>query len=149
MIRLRWPRLNRQEKLTLLVFVSLALFIFAVLDTSYRSRVDLSQAITASQRKGCLRGLADRHDNAEAWYAAYLARHHDALSDKPRSVLATSDKQSAAIYLTAAQQLNSRTYGPYSVTFPPGAKARPLGRGTLSCVKVFPEPRISFWAGIF
>lgn len=150
MTRFRW----------LMLIGALALIVFGVLDVAHQTAqqgVDLTYkgqlALVQSQRNGCQRGLADRHDNAQAWYAAYLSRHRSALLDRRMHDRAQYliDTQAAALYLSSARGLNSRTYGKYSVTLSGKPPRKPLGNGKLNCSHVFPLPKrksLGLFAGV-
>lgn len=146
--------MKRTKELVVLV-AALLVFGFVALDTGYQARLtqariaaegtyQTARAFTLAERVSCRKGLADRRDNADAWYAAYIARHDAAQIERlqHRYRQAAVDHQAALLFLRSARDLNSRTYGRYTVRFDVGHKVRyPLGKGELNCVKAFPWPK--------
>lgn len=118
-----------------LVIAAVVLFL-GILDVGYEGRA----AQRHSSLVGCQRGVRDRHDNAEGWYGAYLARVKNQDHDAFHSVLWYSDGKAAADYLADAKDLNSRTNRWHSVTWPRNSQQHPIGYGKLNCLQAFPAP---------
>jgi hypothetical protein len=109
------------------ILIALVFSVLAVFGGTYQSRLSIVHA----QIAGCYRGEKDRHDNAEAWFAAGTARARSAAHDK-NLVQRRIDAHAALLFLTVARDLNSRTSGAYTI--------KALGPGLLRCLKVYPPP---------
>lgn len=113
------------------------LVVAALYDQSYQGlRADAVHA-----RQECHRRIADRHAEAEGWYSAYLSRHAQAAATANRT-LHDDYQLSAGVYLSTAEDLNSRTDRAHSVQWPPGSGELPLGPGRLDCDVANPLPTV-------
>lgn len=133
------------------VLVAVVLLFLAQLEASYQARVRSDRVLHISLVAGCQRGVSNASDMAEFAYAAYQARSKDARDPAISAATRAIDRMAAQAYLTIAQDLNQRTYGRWSVTWPyvspharTGTRHYPIGVGTLNCEKAYPSPHESF-----
>jgi hypothetical protein len=125
----------------LMMAVFAAALTFMVIDVGYQGAKRTADTLHAQQIAQCHRGLRDRHDNAEGWYAAYFRAERSQIPKDPyKSAAYYADTHAAAIFLANASDLNSRLTPATSLVWPQGSQNHPLGLGVLDCHQLYPTP---------